>query len=353
MIPFLILQVAAAPKTGAAILDRMSMFTKRVQTLSVDIKLSSPKAPSAGVARFVFQRPGSAMMDIKWPPVDYRFTGSKLGALELDRNRKLYDESPDYPQLMRYGSRISEAPSLFFPDFLFTGDFSGEGVSQVAYKGAALINGVSADEVEGQASHKKIQAFIAADGKLMRYIMTRDTGFRVQADFSNYVVNKPVPASTFSFNPPAGWAQYSVPTDEAPLGIGEPFPTAGWVNTRGAKRENLSNLASKPLLAMVAGPNCEPSAKSATFLQRMQDSGEVQVVVITNSIRGIAPVVLSGFPQYYDPTGILLKQLKVPGTPVFYLLGRNGTVKKVWYGFDPRQATSFERDVRSVLRESG
>ncbi len=94
---------------------------------------------------------------------------------------------------------------------------------------------------------------------------------------------------------------------------------------------------------VVTEDGCEPSAKSAAALADMGKSGTLGLVVVSLSSDGGVPSTLSQYPKFYDVSGKLDKAIGAPATPLFYLVGKDGKVEKVWNGLRPGQSRRVQK----------
>jgi len=329
------------------VLRRLAAFTSKAQSLSVDCKLSSTAANVPGVANLILVRPNQLRYSMKWQHIDYRFTANPSGSMDFEANSKRYDMQNGWSGLAvpRTEMAALSGASLTFPFFLIDPSMK-KYVAGITLAGQSTIDGVTTDEVDGQVKSLKLKVFIDSEGKPVRY-WYGGQGVAVQSDFSNYRLNQQYPAETFSVNPPSGFRELTLPIENRPVGVGQKFQVDGWTSSAGRLSDQFSK---KDTLVVVTDEGCEPSERSLSTLQNLQSAGEVNVVSITLSPKGVEPTGFEKFPTYYDPSGALIKQLQVPGTPLFYLVNKSGQIVKVWFGFDSDNGSTFEKNVDAALK---
>ena len=347
MILLATLLMPAPANTADEVLRRLAAFTGRANSLSVECKLTSPLVNVPGTATMFFVRPNQLRYELKWQQIDYRFTANEHGSMDYEANSKKYDMQNGWSALAvpRTEMAAISGASLTFPFFLVDPTMT-KYVSDVKLAGHSTINGVEADELDSHIRSLQIKVFVDGEGKPVRYWYGHQNG-GVQCDLSDYQLNQSYPADFFSIDPPSGFQELSLPIEDRPVGVGQKFPADGWTSSSG----KLSDLFSKKdSLVVVTDEGCEPSARSLATLQKIQNSGDMNVVSITLSPAGHEPAGFDKFPTYYDPSGVQVKALQVPGTPLFYLVNRSGQIVKVWFGFDADNADAFEKDVNATLR---
>jgi hypothetical protein len=340
--------IQTAP-TVDSVLTRLQTFSKQAKTLGVDMKLTSNGTPTVGNARIIFSRPGHNMLfTLKWQNLDYGSTTTPTGGWNADYQQHEYEDTVN-KDVQAVFSDISSAPYLAFPAYLTDGNFHYGNYHSFVYKGQTDIDGEKTDQLEGKYNTKTIDVYIAQDGSVPRARVTSLGNNWVQCDFSHYAVNKPIPLTAFgSSSPPSGFREYELPFVVRPVGIGEVFPTGHLISaTHGSLTGN--DLKNRPALVEVTEADSFVSDRTASFLQHMKATG-LNVAVVSLSKSGTVPDNLRSFTRYYDPTGATIDLIDAPGTPLFYLLGKNGMIKKVWLGFDADEVAKLEQDVKQSLK---
>jgi outer membrane lipoprotein-sorting protein len=339
MIPLVIsLLVATQNPDPKAVMQRLAKYVNNAHTVTADFVLTSTVTPKTGQAKFALIRSDQLYFSMVWDGIDYKFVGTPHGCWDANNLSKHYDEDDQWRFEYPY-SRISPAPGLFTPGFLMDGTMTSDGVRQLRYVGKVTIDGVATDEVEGSSLSGVTEIYIAADGRPVRYEVKHGKGPKIQADIKNLKLDSTVPETLFANNPPLGYVEQSVPMAEYPTRIGAAFPVKGWT-------------AAKPTLVVVTEEGCMPSAKSAPSVANISHAGSVNVAVASLSKSKAVPTGLGKYPFFYDATGTMTRAMNVPGTPMFYLVGKDGKVIKIWSGYDPDAAASFEKDVLDSLKPS-
>ena len=139
--------------------------------------------------------------------------------------------------------------------------------------------------------------------------------------------------AAFRLELPLGYVPYALPEMPAPLAIGEAAPLVGW--RKGGRTVDLNEpRRGKPRLLAVLDAE-RPSRVARPFLIELGRT---------------VPVFLIEKGGVEDPTGALLKRLSPSGTPMFYLVGPDGTVRKLWLGFDPAKGKAWIAEVREAAK---
>ncbi|HEY3779649.1 MAG TPA: DUF2092 domain-containing protein [Fimbriimonadaceae bacterium] len=348
MIPLVIsLLVATQNPDPNAVLGRLTKYVGAAHTLSADFVLTSSVEAKPGEAKFVLVRSDKLYFSFVWDGIDYKFVGTPHGSWDANNLTKIYDDDDQWHFSYPF-SMVSGAPNLFTPGFLMDGTLGSDGVVRVRYVGKSTIDGVETDEIEGQSRKALADLYIAADGRPIRYVVTHGKGAKVQADIKNLKINDAVPDALFANNPPLGYVEYSVPVAEYPTRIGQPFPTKGWTAAGSSSLEGL--FSAKPTLVVITEEGCVPSSKSAPTVASISKTGSVNVAVASISKSKSVPSGLGSYPIFYDASGKMPRAMNLFGTPMFFLVGKDGKIMKIWSGFDPDGATAFEKDVLDSLK---
>lgn len=341
----------ASAQSGQPVVDKLKQYITSAKSLACELKLSSPGVPTQGHVKMSYVRDRSLFYSIDWTigngRLDYKFVLNPTLVWDADMDAKVYDETPNYNQSFGLPlSRISNAPALFSPSFLYYGTPLQTNVP-VQVVGSETVDGVSTTHISGKAATTQLDLYIASDGKPVRYVTKPDQGRPIIADIVSLVRDKSLPEQTFPGNPPLGFNEYTTPLPLPPAQVGKPFPAAGWKSAKGDSTGLDGAISKREAMVMVTTEDCDPSSAAADALGKMEN---VNVVVATLSPTGAAPRSLSSFPLYYDPTGKVASQVEGPGTPLFYLIGKDGKIVKVWFGYDPDHEAEFLNDVQYTIK---
>jgi hypothetical protein len=191
-------------------------------------------------------------------------------------------------------------------------------------------------------------ALIDAYGKLTRLSWRgEDFGQPIgnDTDFTNYVVNRSIPMSTFRLKVPTGYVPYALPIDRVPPEAGTKVKLGKWHATGPGQIDLDKELAGKPALLFVMSPDCVPSQRARSMIDAI--SKEVRVVELLSDTWDGA----QSSRAKYLWGGDALKFLAPPVTPSFYLISGDGTLHRFWYGFEEKSRKAYENDIRAAIKE--
>lgn len=306
---------------------------------------NGPTEPAVGMLRFV--RPDLLLYRIRSESFDYSVSDTPKGYVEIENQSKVYDEFEDPGGLAIYDSEIAEVATMLAPRFLMMNHLKTVQVGGTAarpireagiFRGKAQVTSSgSSDEVyekdTGSGGIAEMWVTIDAEGKIasVRRKITGPRGsIELNWQFTDYNFAPNTKLDSFVTPLPAGYVPHTVPRLNIPLQIGRPAPLDGWTLPNGRSGNLLEAAGNKPFLIVYSAPGSVPGTESMKSVDRLK--GKLPIFVIANG--GIK-----------DPDGSRLKALNPPGSPMFYLVGKDGKVSKLWFGFDPTKASAFESDV--------
>ena len=132
-----------------------------------------------------------------------------------------------------------------------------------------------------------------------------------------------------------GYTPFSVDTRYARILIGEKFPLDGWADKAG---KSLASLATKTTLIAILDENV-PSQNSLRSLNRIGDKVNVARLGAA-TVPGVE----------YRSSAASLARLDPPAYPMFALVEPDGTITKMWLGFDARNSSAFEAEIIEALK---
>lgn len=328
-----------------AALNRYAQFMGRWSTISVDIRARINAAGPEAKAKLTLKKPQCAAFDVSWNGVQYLFRQNESRIVEADRTAKRYRDYNSFSTWTSPPGDLSMVPQYAFPSILLLGDLRGVR-SMGSFKLRPSPPGVRAATITAkmQTMGGAIDYLLKIDelGRPLHIQWIADSPdgkMRVDQYFSNWIVDRAVPASTFSGALPSGFVPDALPLEPSPLAIDQAFPVADWSTPIGF-------FGSSNALVVVADSQCSPSKKLIEFLA--QSKGEIGAKV------GVAWI---GSPGASRNLAVLQakapsawKKLHLSGTPALYLVGKNGTVKKLWIGFEGRSSSSLKQEIVEALR---
>ncbi len=311
------------------------------KSFSVEMSYSRTDFPTKATATLTIQRPHRMRYNVKFNGEDFEAGYTEDGLIDLSRSQRVYMETSPMDRLFAPTAHYSELPLLTFPLVLLVGDPRAifPSATPPALVGSAKIGSVMCDQVRT----KDYEAWVAADGRLMRYRwrQARRDELDVTMDFTNYKIGGTYPRSTFEPAIPAGFRPFVLPRETVTYQAGSAFPANDWVSSTGAP---VKFEAGKPYLAMVTTDDCEVSGRAKGALATLKK--DLAVWILTDSH---APAGLEGFSIARDKSGRTLERMFVPSTPFFYLVGKDGKIKKLWLGFESEREDGFVKSVRAEL----
>ena len=273
-------------------------------------------------------RPDRLRLDARGNGLDYTAVSTPATVLELDRIEKVYDQHPPIGGMRLYESRISGALG-FLPRFLLAASVKGVfGNLKVEPVGEGEMRAT----VQTQMGPAHLRLLVDPQGRPTLFASKGPDGtreWRISA-----IERSPADSPAFRVVPPTGYVPHALPDLPAPLAIGQAAPLTGW-RKGGATIDLKDPRPGAPRLLAVLGTDCAPSRAARPFLI---DLGRTMPVMLIEK-DGIA-----------DPSGRLMARLSPPGTPMFYLVGADGKVRKLWFGFEAAKGAAWEAEVREAAK---
>jgi hypothetical protein len=292
---------------------------------------------------FKFHRPDLLLAKASGSRVDYTLSITPKDYLEFEGKSEddsgapaqEYDEYPPAAQIYFNDTDISPWGGIAIPSILLADNlkryFSPK--TTVTREGA---NDMLYDKLTGRAGVSETWAMIDSEGKILS--LRRKTASQMGTQelawkFSDYKKLTDISERSFEAQIPLGFKPHSVQRLARPLPIGAATPTSGWIQN-GKPIDLRAAAGHKPFLLIYTESDSIPGQAAVKWSKGL--SG-LPVFVI-------APGGIS------DPDGKRLNLLRAPGSPMFYLIDGAGKVKKLWFGFDPDQATEFKSDVLQAAK---
>ncbi len=310
--------------------ERFDAFMKAHPAFRADFAVSaSGRAAGKGTLRVA--RPHRLRFDVKGPGTDFSLESTPEAYVEVERTERTYDERASTGGFRTYESRISGAPTLL-PGFLLAGT-----VANVFGGNKPIVAPVAGGDelrvtIQSPAGPVVLRLVVAPSGRPVAYSSEGPRGdFAWRIAAFDAIGPDPTP---FHVELPLGFVPHALPEMPVPLQVGEAAPLVGW--RKAGKPVDLNEPdRGRPRLLAVLSPDSLPSRAARPFLI---DLGRTM------------PVFLIEPGGVTDPSGSLMKRLSPPGTPMFYLVGPDGTVKKLWLGFDVAKGKAWEDEVRAAAK---
>ncbi len=269
--------------------------------------------------------------DAKADSLDYSVSSVETGYVELDRVSRKYDQRPSIGGFRVYESRFSSAPGLM-PGFLLSAK-----TTAVLGIGKPKVTAVAGGDelhstVTTQNGPLELRLVVDPQGKPVRFSRV-GVGGSTAWRLTSFADVAPTLAP-FQVVPTAGYVPYALPDLPTPLAIGETVPLTGW--RQDGKAVDLGAIQrGKPRLLAVLGDDSPPSRAAEPFLKDLGKN---------------LPVFVIGPGGITDPSGTRLRRLSPPGAPMFYLVGADGKVLKLWFGFEAAKGAAWEGEVRAAAQ---
>lgn len=341
MLALLLLGQAPTPE---AVLKRFDQYMASADTLSVTVKVKvNGVALGTGVIRI--DRPTRLSASIATPHGIESMIFSETGVLEVHQGSKFYSEHPSIGRLYNPEYKVTRALAFTVPQLIFRGSAAGafpkESNPKVTSK--VMVSGIPTDQIIAKSSSvggsNEVRANFDSTGRLLKLyskIVSQEGTRIVEQDLSNYVANPKFAANQFSIKKPNGYVPYEL--DRAGSGIpqGEVIPSVDLMSSDSGRSSSLKSLmAGKNTLVVVS--DFEFQANSEMFRSIKQISKKIpdfNLVVISAKRDAGSAKKLGVTNTYFDPTGVQLDKLMVPGAPAMYLVDKKGKVAQMFFGFD-------------------
>lgn len=354
---FLYMMLVLQSGPADAALERYARFAATHPIVSVHFRAKVVNQPDA-TGNMLLERERRVLFNAKWGGGDYTLSVSELGIREVERTDQRYDEFPYPGKILLQESKLTNAGTVY------PGVFSMMDLRRIAppgnrfeHKGTRSIEGRSGDVVAVKYSSPmggsgSIEATIASDGQLLQYhevLKNPMGGMRdVEWHFNRYTFPKRLTSQNFYLAIPDGFTPRSVPNIGWAIQPEESLPDITLRRASGADASLRGATGGKTTLFVLLGPDCPQSAGLATHFPEL--GGLAQIVPVS-----ISPQAQQahrwGENTLYDPTGRVLDRLQLMGTPMCYLVGADGKVRKVWLGYDEEDPKRLLRELTEALKE--
>lgn len=343
---------------AAQALDRFQSFVSQASAISVSIKLSGVGAFTA-TGRFLMEKPGRVLYAAAGSGLDYSFSSTEEGVVEIERSMKRYDEFPPQGKVVAPRSRISDAPGVGFPSVFVFGSIREIWPEDATIKhaGTETLGGVKVDRVHADYSVERGEGssdvYIDEAGRLMRLVlMTEIQGVKSSFthEYSDYRT-EPLGIAAFRTPIPVGFVPHTLPAATGYLDEQEPLRGTRFVDGEGHPVD--LKFQGKGALIALTGPDCGPTARAQELMRRLRGKAkslgwgfeEISTAVSASSAKAWtgADRVL------FDPQGRAWDSLGAQGTPSLLLVNSRGGRLRYWYGFDPANTADVEADVLAAL----
>jgi hypothetical protein len=319
-------------------IDRCEQFLKNANSLSVIIRTTYNGTP-VGSGLLQIQRPNRLSFSLD---KGFYYRVSELGAIDVDKNNRTYDEFPPLGRIVVHPSRLSNAMQLGCPQVLVTRNLQGMFPKNQPVKvtSGLKVGSIPVDLVEchiqSQMGAVDEWLWVESGGKPIKLrvkSMTQSGPVDLTYDFSNYIVNRPIPAASFSTVLPIGYSPYSLESSQGTVPAGESLPNVRLHSPSGSVRNIPVDLAGEnAVLAFVDSDFPRNAAYKSAVRELAAKVPNSRLVWIgtagPESVKGL------GADALFDPAPRHLSAWDMPGAPLVYILNAKGKVVQAYFGFN-------------------
>lgn len=362
LIPILALSVGN-PADQA--LDRMQKYYLGAKTLDTELVLSSGRTKAR--AKLRWSRLASQAFEIQIGADRYVYRQNPQGVLEVEHSSKRYASFSARDSLVPPPGEVDSAGPSWYPSLLLDrsptlGAIRGNPNRSHA-KGT--VGGKPVDQVAARftspVSSSTYELSIDASGRLVRLrrtVQDRVSKFESVYDFVTTRRNTPLQASLFSTTIPSGYSPERLPEMPSPSPSGSPLPSVSCVNLgTGRSLQPKTLLGKGGLLILVSEHGSPISDRMASLLAQVAPAAKAKsiplVEVDVSALKPPAAAVRPGFSaRLWDSTGRFRKAVRVPGTPMALLYGKDALLRQAWMGITPAEQGTIEQEMIEALVES-
>jgi len=148
----------------------------------------------------------------------------------------------------------------------------------------------------------------------------------------------------------SGWARAA--------GIGEKAPDFTG-KTLSGKNIKLSELRGRMVLINFWGTWCAPCKEELPYFNRLYGKYKgvgleilaVNVDKVVSQAAAMSGALGLTFPTVLDPSGDVSDLYRIRNMPTTYVVGRDGVIRFVHWGFGPADPPRYESEIKSLLKE--
>lgn len=335
--------IALTQSDSASVVRRFEQFMANAKTLSVSVSVSLGGTP-VGNAKLQMEKPDKLSVSVVGVGVSSSFAANEKGGLELEKTSQSYDTYPAMSKFYAPPSRMSSVIHESVPRFLLDGNFKNffPGSANISVKSKQPVGGAVADLLESsgqmQGAKYSMKVWVDTSGKVLKSYSRVESmeGVRqTEYALTNYVVNKPIPAQTFTTKIPLGYSPYALEAANTAIESGQSFPLGNYASASGGSKSLRTLLNGKNGLVLFVDPEFHSNPAVLKSVQAL--TGKVpnsRLVVISTAKDAAAARNLGGADALYDPKGSELAKINLAGAPMLYLLDKHGKVVLAFLGFD-------------------
>ena len=352
------LLIAASMTPAAQALDRFQSFVSRSPAISVSFKLSGVGGFSA-TGRFLMEKPERVLFTVSGAGLDYSFSSTEKGIVEIERSKRRYDEFPPQGKFVAPRSRISAAAGVGFPSVFVFGNLRSiwPDEATITFKGSEPLRGVKVDHVIATYAvargEGRSDVYIDEAGRLLQLVLKTEIQGQTSSFTHEYLDYQtgPLGLAAFLTPIPLGFVPHTLPATSTYLNDGQPLLKTRLSDSAGRVVE--LKFEGKGALLAMTGPDCGPSARAQAMMRRLRDKAESLgwgYEEISTAVSAASAKTWTGASRVlFDPAGDTWDMLGAQGTPSLLLVDAKGRRLRYWYGFDPAQPKALEVEVGEAM----
>lgn len=333
--------VCAVAPTPAAVLARLDGYLRAHSAVSAKFTYKSVKSSGAGTITIRFN--SGTPNQVEWTYVGdnqrVKFVASGGLGISINQTRSSYDRGA-------VGLVPTPSSNVFHPNAYPT-FLVGRGFDPVAFskaKGSVRPLPGGGDrltyvQVHPGAATSQVDFDIDSQGRILRMQVAEPPDPGYVFTFTDYRVDRAALPSSFDVEPPVGDVPFAFDESYAPIHAGEGVPP---IPLGGSSPTNLVAISRKPTFVAFLDDPIPPGLLDS--LKRINQFVPVAIVTL-GSTRPAGLTTYTASEADFDHAGI-------EATPQFYLVG-GGKVTQAWLGFQQAKASSFEAEVKAILRGAG
>ena len=309
--------------------------------------------------RFLMEKPERVLYTVKGGGLDYSFSSTEVGVIEIERSLRRYDEFPTQHKMIAPRSRISAAAEVGFPSAFVFADVRSIWPEDavIAFKGTESLRGAKVDHVQATYAIERgtgsSDAYIDETGRLIQLVLNTNiqgltTSFKHEYfDFATAPLGLPAFATPI----PLGFVPHTIASAPHYLDDGEPIHKTRLTDSSGRTFD--LKFGGKGTLLILTGPDCAPSARAEALLKNLRKRATslgwgIEEISTATTAKGTKS--WSGASRVlFDPAGEAWEMLGAQGTPSLLLVDSQGRRIRYWYGFDAAGAKALETDIVEAL----
>ncbi|CAN5730223.1 hypothetical protein BH11ARM2_BH11ARM2_31100 [soil metagenome] len=287
------------------------------------------------------RKPDSIWFRVRYADEDFRMSKTANALIETEAGDHVYDEGEGFPGMRISASDISLFQKTAYPAWLIaaTGKqlFPGDATAEKSKMDGRELTLVHTLQKSPQGEYEA-WGWFNPDGSPCRF-RRRFVNSQESSDLTWTLspIGSLKGTDPFALPIPNDYIPHRLPPGAAPYEMGTAIKLGTW--KRGGRSIDLDKETSGTALLAVLTPGEAPSQRMEAALDDLEKGG-LKVVRISDATNDPTMV--------YDPTGNLLKKLRLPATPYLMLI-KDGKIAGLWLGAGENQKETVD-DVRVATK---